>query len=253
MQCLDLTLTDPAANLACDEALLDLVDMGDYPETLRFWESPVPFVVTGYGNRLAEHVNLPRCQELGITVLRRCSGGGTVIQGPGVLSYALILRLPESDSSIEPLNTLPGCPGITETNRFIMNCQAEALSQVLGCKVYVDGITDLAIDKAGQRLKFSGNAQRRKRRSVLFHGTFLLNLNLDLVETVLLHPPIQPPYREGRHHGSFMTNLGVPANRIKTGLKNCWKAKDQEAAVPMNSVNTLIQEKYGNHDWNYKW
>src|SRR5882672_9451286 len=51
---LDLTLPTPEENLALDEALLlDLEravgasDESNAEETLRFWESPVPFVVIG--------------------------------------------------------------------------------------------------------------------------------------------------------------------------------------------------------------
>ena len=47
MRHLDLTLPSPAENLACDEALLDWCESGEGVETLRFWESPVPFIVVG--------------------------------------------------------------------------------------------------------------------------------------------------------------------------------------------------------------
>src|SRR5664279_2273934 len=96
MKLCDLTLQSPEENLACDEVLLDLCEAGDSDELLRFWAFPRYFVVLGYANNAATEVNLPVCQSLTIPVLRRCTGGGTVLQGPGVLNYSLILRIDAS-------------------------------------------------------------------------------------------------------------------------------------------------------------
>src|SRR5205085_11187452 len=130
---LDLTLPTPAENLACDEALLDVCEeTGE--ETLRFWESREVFVVVGYGNRVAAEVNVAECKRRAIPILRRCSGGGTVGQGPGCLNYNLTLRIPESG----PLVTVTG------TNEFVMERNRAAMEQLLGAKVSVQGHTDLA-------------------------------------------------------------------------------------------------------------
>src|SRR5258706_6702590 len=95
MKVLDLTLPTPAENLACDEALLDAAESGEAGEVLRFWESPEYFVVVGYANKLTTEVNVAACETRRIPILRRCSGGGTVVQGPGCLNYALVLRINE--------------------------------------------------------------------------------------------------------------------------------------------------------------
>src|SRR6185503_18456412 len=110
MNYLDFTLPTPAENLACDEALLDRAESAGGPAFLRFWESPQPFVVLGYANKVAEEVNVEACRPLGVPILRRCSGGGTVLQGPGCLNYSLVLR----SSDTGPQRT------ITEANRFVM-------------------------------------------------------------------------------------------------------------------------------------
>src|SRR5688572_5716499 len=93
MKLLDLTLATAAENLACDEALLDWCEQGDGEEVLRFWEPRDHCVVVGYANRVATEVNAPACEARGVPVLRRCSGGGTVLQGPGCMNYALILLI----------------------------------------------------------------------------------------------------------------------------------------------------------------
>src|ERR1035441_6566637 len=87
VKCLDLTLPTPAANLACDEALLDACEEQGGGEVLRFWEPRDYFVVVGVSNHVAREVNRPACQRENLGVYRRCSGGGAVLQGPGCLNY----------------------------------------------------------------------------------------------------------------------------------------------------------------------
>ena len=86
MKLCDLTLGTPEENLACDEALLDLCEAGGSDELLRLWALPRYFVVLGYANKAATEVNLPLCRKLTVPVLRRCTGGGTVLQGPACLT-----------------------------------------------------------------------------------------------------------------------------------------------------------------------
>ncbi len=81
MKYLDRTLGTAQENLAGDEALLDGCEEGGSDEILRFWEPRQYFVVLGYPNKVSAEVNLDSCRTLGIPVLRRCSGGGTVLQG----------------------------------------------------------------------------------------------------------------------------------------------------------------------------
>ncbi len=185
MKYLDQTLQTPHENLACDEALLDCCEEGFPDEILRFWEPRQHFVVLGYSNKARSEVNLDSCQRLGIPVLRRCTGGGTVLQGPGCLNYALLLKI-QSDSPLA---------NITKANAFIMNRNRNALNPLLGGKVLIQGHTDLTL----QGTKFSGNSQRRRRLFLLFHGSFLLDLDLALVEQTLTHAfqattlPSRPP------------------------------------------------------------
>jgi lipoate-protein ligase A len=78
--------SSPAEQLACDEALLDYCESHESPGLIRFWESSTHFVVLGYGKRLAAEVFEEACEQLNVPVLRRASGGGTVVQGPGALT-----------------------------------------------------------------------------------------------------------------------------------------------------------------------
>jgi lipoate-protein ligase A len=212
---LDRTLPTPAENVAEDERLLDAAERGDGGEVLRVWESPTPFVVVGYAQKIETEVNVAACAARGVPVLRRCSGGGTVVQGPGCLSYALVLRMA---ANAELRN-------VTAANCFIMERQRAAVEAVVSIQhpassIQICGDTDLVCGD----LKFSGNAQRRRRNFLLFHGTFLLDFDLALVSELLPQPSRAPNYRAARAHADFLTNLKRPASEVKLALKKTWSA-----------------------------
>jgi lipoate-protein ligase A len=247
MHLLDLTLDSPAANLALDEALLDQCEEGG-PNVLRFWESRDYFAVVGYSNAVETEVNVTECRKQNIPIHRRCSGGGTVLQGPGCLNYSLILNFDNSGTEIllptqpdhAPMQTIPGA------NCYIMRRHAQALRTALGRDVEVRGITDLAVGD----VKFSGNAQRRKRHALIFHGTFLLNFDLELVSRLLAKPSKEPDYRVGREHGSFLINLNVDAACIKNALCEAWNAAEETSSLP--DIKPLLTGKYTRDEWNLK-
>jgi lipoate-protein ligase A len=235
MKYLDLTLAAPSANLACDEALLDDCDAGPGAEMLRFWEPRHYFVVLGYGNRAELEVNLAACREENIGVYRRCSGGGTVLQGPGCLNYSLVLNMEEN----------PALQTIASAGHYIMERQRSAVEGVLGRAVSVSGITDLSLEGR----KFSGNAQRRKRRALLFHGVFLLGFDISMMAKLLPMPSRQPDYRQDRPHTEFLTNLDVPGSVLKSALREAWGAEEPAVEAP---VPAALSQKYASEEWNRK-
>ncbi len=239
MKYLDLSFPTPEENLACDEALLELSEAGSNHEILRFWEPKSYFVVLGYSRKFRLEVDLENCGKHAIPILRRSSGGGTVLQGPGCLNYALILNLQNS----RPLKT------ITDTNHYILNLHKKCLEPILNKTIQIQGTSDLAYEN----LKFSGNAQRRKKSFVLFHGTFLLNFKIPLMEQVLTIPSNQPSYRKNRTHHEFLMNLNVSNETIKKALVQSWRAHETLELIPREKILQLVKERYSNHDWNFKY
>lgn len=238
MKCCDLTLGSPEENLACDETLLDLCEAGATESVLRFWEPVQYFVVVGYANHVALEVNRDFCQRQEIPILRRCSGGGTVLQGPGCLNYSLLLPIAEA-AQLE---------SISGTNDYILHRHRGTLQALLGVPVEKQGLTDLAIGG----LKFCGNAQRRRKDFLLFHGSFLLHADIGLIEKALPPPSRQPEYRVNRSHTDFLVNLKVPAPVLKAALAKAWVADEPLLDLPLDQIVLLAREKYQQDSWNYK-
>src|SRR5437879_6318808 len=175
---LDRTLASPEENLAFDDSLLDAGH-----ETLRFWESPIHFVVLGRSGRLEEEVNVAACEAAGIPVLRRSSGGGTVLQAPGCLNYSLALSLARR----------PALGNVRHSYSILLSRLARALR--------LPGLEVRGSDILLRGRKVSGNAQRRTRGWLLHHGTILHGLDIHLLERLLPEPGRQPSHRDGRTHG----------------------------------------------------
>lgn len=222
---LDLTLSSAAENLALDEALLNEMDEHGGDPVLRFWESTRYFVVLGRACRLGDDVYTEACRRDNIAVLRRASGGGTVLQGPGCLSYALVLPL-EWHSDLRDIRT---------TNRFILERIAQALRRWEPALVFRE-ISDLAVDG----FKISGNAQRRTRRALLFHGTILHGLPIMLVSRYLKEPRKQPAYRAGRPHDQFLRTIDAPLQDVKRAIAAVWNVRSTVVDLSVTRLQNAI-------------
>jgi lipoate-protein ligase A len=233
MRYLELTLPTPEENLALDEALL-LAAEESGGEVLRIWEWPRPAVVLGSGCKLAEEVNAAACNADGVPILRRTSGGGTVLLGPGCLLFSLVLDTQKASELAD----------IRRSYKYILERVARALlPEVPGAEV--QGISDLAV--AGR--KFSGNAQQRKQRHILHHGSLLYAFDMANVARYLPPPPRQPEYRAGRTHGEFLANVPLDGTTLAERLRREWGAEDSQGVWSRARVQRLVEEKFSKTEW----
>lgn len=157
--------TDPAENLAFDEALLRVAPVAP---VLWLWRNP-QCVVVGRGQRLAREVRIDDCARDGIPVLRRASGGGTVFHDPGNLNVTLVV------------------PGPAER-------PLEALGKVMSAAVDQLGLVPrigdrgLFVDDA----KLCGFAVFRTKTGLLAHSTLLVDTSASLVGRYLTAAPPDP-------------------------------------------------------------
>jgi|WetSurMetagenome_2_1015567.scaffolds.fasta_scaffold411443_2 lipoate---protein ligase len=186
-----------AQNLVIDEGLCRTVSETGQ-RFLRFWWGGPPAVVMGFSEQSDQVVNQSECRKLGVEMLKRTTGGGSVLQTCGVFNYSLVMPAP---GSLDPRSAF--CLA-TELIRSIL-----AGFSLVGTR---EGTSDVAV---GGR-KISGNAQARRRKSLLVHGTLLADFDYELAEKVLRHPSREPEYRRRRSHREFMVTLrelGVSAGR----------------------------------------
>jgi lipoate-protein ligase A len=236
MHLLELTLPTPEANIALDEALLEEAEAaGDEWEVLRIWEAPAPLVVIGRSSRIEEEVDIARCRERGVPVIRRSSGGASIVAGPGCLMYAVVLSYARR----------PQLKNLDEAHRTVLQPLAAALAQ-LEPGISWAGTSDLAIGAH----KFSGNSLRCKRSHLVYHGTLLYDFPLALVGELLKTPPRQPEYRHGRAHGDFVANLPLSRAALRGAVLAAFPTSGPLTAWPEELTARLAVEKYASASWN---
>lgn len=201
MRLIDSCPPDPQRNIALDASLFQELEEGGRHETLRFWEARQPGVVIGSFGAVGREIDEGACLADGVPVIRRTSGGGAVVVGPGCFNYSLLLSL----------DARPALRHVSRSYHAILGVIVRALA-VPGLQV--EGMSDLAV---GGR-KVAGSAQRRGRRALLHHGTVLYAFDVSIMERYLKEPARQPVYRAGRRHAAFVTNVAIDPAALAAAL-----------------------------------
>ena len=238
MQLLHYTHPTAAGNLAIDEALLDYAEANeDHPELLRLWEPNQTMVVLGRSSPVEIETNRSYCEANQIEIIRRCSGGQTIVTGPGCLMYAVLLDY----------RRRPELRMLDRAHEFVIGKMKTAI-QTLGIPVGMKGTSDLTF----QGRKFSGNALRCKRNWLIYHGTLLCDFDLNLSAKCLGKPIREPDYREGRSHLEFLTQLPTTTEKLSEAITSEWSSGPRAESWPRELTTNLMQLKYQQDEWNFK-
>lgn len=223
----DLSFDSPIENLMCDDLLLKRAARGAGPaRVLRLWESPRVFVVLGIAGRVADDVYRARCRSDCVDILRRSSGGGTVLQGPGCLNFSLIYSRAEN----------PLLQDLHRSYTAILAPVIRALGR-LGVEAELCPVSDLAL--TATRQKISGNAQRRLKGHILHHGTILYRFSCELIERYLRFPKSVPDYRSGRSHRDFVVNIPIDVFSLRRAL-----VEEFQPVTKVTRLNPDEQEEF---------
>ena len=163
---------DPALHMALDEVLAREVAAGRRPPTQRSWEWSAPAVVIGSFQSLRNEVDTAEAERLGMTVVRRISGGGAMFVEPAnTITYSLYA--PES---------LVAGMSYAESYRYLDDWVIGALTDDLGLSAWYQPLNDIASAQG----KIGGAAQKRfAGGTVLHHVTMAYDIDADAMTRVL--------------------------------------------------------------------
>ena len=241
MHFLDLTLPTVAANLALDEALLIEADAGRGRPLVRLWDPPEFAVVLGASRRLADDVFADACASDQVPILRRSSGGGTVLVGPGVLCVTVIL----------PDDAAPGLSRVDLAHSYVLERIAAALrSAAPRCKWKCSAAATSS--RAGR--KFGGSAQRRLKSWFMVHCSILYRFpdraHRPIPQNAVAASPNIVPAGPTR---DFLANLALPratARRRHPQRIFCRHGRlSRYLPCPPRSSNPSSSEKFANRQW----
>ena len=219
MRIIELHPASALEALAAEEAVLEAVNAGEAEPAWISWTAPSRCAVLGTSRPAAGDLFLERLRADGVPVLRRRSGGGTVLLGPESPAVAMIARREASGSPLENPSPYPLPQGERGDRNATFQRAAGSIreSYLAFCEVLVAVLARLGVtarfeppaDLAAGNRKVAGLAQRRKRAAVLVGACVLAEPLAAAAARGLREPAAadSPAYRAGRAHGEFMTSL----------------------------------------------
>jgi lipoate-protein ligase A len=228
-------------HLALDEVLLDAIAAGSRGPCVRFWSWTEHCLVLGSHQSVSNEVDAEACASLGFAVLRRMSGGGTMVCEPGAtLTYSLYL--PES-----LVRGLSFVESFAYLDAWVVTTLRE-----LGVPAGYRPINDI-ISLPGEG-KIAGAAQARRRGAVLHHTTAAYSTDPAIVPRLIRigRPPVtarglRSAEREVTPLAQFTT---LPLGAMVEGLMRAAGGPVSDVtADELEAARALARSKYATEAW----
>jgi lipoate-protein ligase A len=147
-------------NIALDQAMIELHQVGRIPDTLRFIRFP-PTALVGRHQALRQEIDTDHCRSHGIGIVRRITGGGAIYLDEGQLGWGLIFHR----RSFGPAS-------LAELARDICQTVATGLTR-LGVAARYRPRNDIEVDGR----KISGTGGFFDGDTLIYQGTVLVDMD----------------------------------------------------------------------------
>jgi lipoate-protein ligase A len=237
-----------ARNMAIDSAILMETKKRKTPPTIRFYSWNPPAISIGYFQSLIEEVNLDLCNKYGVEYVRRITGGGAVFH-ENELTYSIVIS--ESHPKI-PKN-------IIESYKRICGAIIQGLRNICINSCFAP-INDITVDDK----KISGNAQTRKNKLVLQHGTILIDVDIEKMFSILNIPnekirdkliaDVKDRVTSIRHILGHKVTFNDLTECIKSGFEKEFNIELMPGNLTREELKlaeTLEKQKFSSRKWNH--
>ncbi|OIP73211.1 MAG: octanoyltransferase [Candidatus Infernicultor aquiphilus] len=265
-------------NMAIDEAIMIAHREGLVPPTIRFYQWSPPAVSLGYFQDLKKEINIKVCQDLGIDMVRRPTGGKAVLHDQE-LTYSFIIKENDplvNDSILETYKKISG--GIIRGLSYL-GIKAELVPLRGKLENHLLGRSDKArihhldfksicfsvpsqYEVQVEGKKMVGSAQVRKGGVVLQHGSLLIKLEKDKLFSVFNFPSVQiieklkskfkatslEEILKKKIDFSELSNILPHGFEEEFGVRLV-ESKLTESEEKISKV--LLENKYSTYEWNY--
>jgi len=250
---LSLETNNAYMNMAIDEAILNSRIVDEVPNTLRFFRWQPSAVSIGKNQKPENEVYLDTCRELGVDVVRRISGGGTVYHDfEGEVTYSLVGKISDL-----------GTADVTTVYFRIYEAIVDAL-RLLGIPAdFSGGDAKNCPNLTVGGKKISGSSQTITHGVVLQHGTILRSVDLERMFKLLKlkdfscalaadigKRKITSIEQELRHTISPETIANALAQGF-TALLKIQLEKGQLTKNELLNARRLCEKKYATEEWNF--
>jgi lipoate-protein ligase A len=233
----------PAVQVAVDVVLLEALIAGRRGPTLRFWEWERPALVLGSNQVLANEVDLQEAGRLGFALVRRMSGGGTMIAEPGrTITYSLYApaSIVAGRSFLESFALL---------DAWVVDCLRD-----LGVPAGYRPINDIVSPDG----KIGGAAQARRRGGLLHHAMLAHEIDPAVVPRLIRIGRDRVSARGVRSAARAVTPLSryspLARDQVVVALARCFRERyaarsGRLAAGELREARELAAAKYGTPAW----
>jgi lipoate---protein ligase len=167
---------DPVRNINREEELFKRVESRELPELVRFWVNSECLVRGRARSDKYGWYHEEVAGELGVRVIQRETGGGVVYHDRGNLNWSFFVRT----------------SGAFHSPAKIFGQASDYVIKALD-KLGVQAQFSLPNRIDVNNRKVSGMAAKSTRRTLLVHGTLLLNSDLEKLNRLCMPPPGCPP------------------------------------------------------------
>ncbi len=257
-----------AMNMAVDEAIL--LAQKEHPNpTLRFYAWASPAFSFGYFQDIASEVDVAACRTDGIELVKRMTGGGTVVHGWD-LTYTLILPRSAGEMNVSDAYQRIGACLVKAFKRLGIAAQCYGTA---ACARYADAQNICLTNPAEHDVmyggkKLAGVSVRRNRSGMMFQGYISLDMPPSFIlASVSKRPDVQHKLREKstaiNTEGRFVTRDALIRAICETfELGIAFKIiTPQSGAIANNSgellpaerarAKILAKTKYATAAWNF--
>jgi len=237
--------THPASmNMAIDEAIAEMISFNEAGPTIRFYGWDPSAVSIGNFQNLDDEIDVERCRELGIDIVRRRTGGGAVYHDKeGEITYSVICPEPMVDKDINA------------AYRQICGWIVNGLKMV-GITAEFRPINDITV----KGKKISGSAQTRRSGIFTQHGTVLYQVDPDVMFSVLKVDQERSRSKGASSPADLVTSVSKESNatrnEVLTALVYAFaEGKDwylgRMSQDEFSRSDAIVRERYGNDEWTH--
>jgi len=248
MRFIPLIVARPEVQMAVDEAIMQARIEEKVEDTVRLYVFKPSSITIGRFQSVEHDVNLDKCRELNIPVVRRITGGGSVFHDQyGEITYSVII----GEDFHESLKN------IERSYRFLAAPLVRALEE-LGIGGGFSGLNDILANGK----KISGSAQTRRKGIILQHGTFMYATRLEVLASVLKVSRKKLQDKGVSSIWERVTTLereGIKLSRdevyelLKSKFFEEFPLEEGELTdYELELAEKLIEERYGNEKWNFQ-
>lgn len=171
--------------------------LGEGVDGIKLWKPDKTYVVIGQRDNIETAVFTEKIISEKITVLKRPSGGHSVVLTPKTIVISILF-------------TEKKMSDIKETFKIANQIIIDALKAQSVENLSINGVSDITLNNK----KIAGSSMFFDKNRLFFHAVLNISEDAEYISSLLKHPATEPEYRNKRSHSEFISSLKENSYKI---------------------------------------